>query len=476
MRTRYLFLLFLLLYFLTTPGHLYTFDSFVSYHTTESLVTRGSLDIPGNLITVTDRSGRQTGRYGLLQSVLSIPLYVVGVGLGRVWHSPLFLREDWRVTCVATFNQWVCAWGLVLFFKVLRRLETPVRPALVVTFLLGFASPWWTYSRDLFRQPLGGVLILWAIAEALEYHRTGKAACLARFAATFPLAVTNRITSVVTWPGLIALAILPERRKEGPSRAWMICFVSALLMVVGCGIQVATNYWRFGHWWGHSYENRHFSLLYLRESLPEFLVSPTRGLFLFAPPLILIFQGIRASWKKDRRVTIGLLMVAMSKFMLFALYEDFRGGVNPGPRYLLPIIPVFFLFIGILAGGEWQCAFFRRTLLTLGGLGFVVNGFNSLVHYQSTLTFWDQLLRAWGLPYEQWPAFYPALDFQDVLVGRFLITEQRGALLAFSLSILAGIVFCLWKLKADLEREGEQEAARGDETLAGDSTGSRQTS
>jgi hypothetical protein len=323
---------------------------------------------------------------------------------------------------------------------------------------------------------LSGVLILWAIAEALEYHRSGKAAHLARFAATFPLAVINRITSVVTWPGLIALAILPERRKEGPSRAWKICLVSALLMLLGCGIQVATNYWRFGHWWGPSYENRHFSLLYLRESLPEFLVSPTRGLLLFAPPLVLIAQGIRASWKKDRRVTIGLLMVAMSKFMLFALYEDFRGGVNPGPRYLLPIIPVFFLFIGILAGGEWQCAFFRRTLLSLGALGFVVNGFNSLVHYQSTLTFWDQILRAWGFPYEQWPPFNPALDFQDVLIGRWVITGRFGVLLGFSVPILAGIGFCLWKVTADLKRESAHEAARGDETLCADATGSRQTS
>lgn len=447
MRWFFLFLLFSLLYLFTSPGHLYTVDSFVSFHTTESLLSQGSLVIPASIITVPDAQGRPTGRYGLLQAVLCMPLYLLGGTLDTFWPAPDFLESSWRMTLVATFNQWICALGLVLFFLILYRLEGRFWPALAMTFVLGFATPWWTYSRDLFRQPLAGVLILLAIYGGQGFRRTGRFVHLGLFGLAVALSFTNRITAVVTWPGLFLLVLLdPSVRSRVPVRKAL--WVVGTLVLFGIGVQVATNLWRFGDWWGPAYTDRHFSLAFLKETLPVLLLSPNLGLFLFAPVLVLLFHGIRSTWKADRVLALSLLTLVAAKFSLYALYEDFRGGDNPGPRYLIPIVPVLALLIGVLVCREWQSLSLRISLLLLFVLGAVVNGFNTLVHYQESLTFWDRFLKTVGYPdYDLYPAFIARQEFADVMMGRWAAQGDWAPFVVYGGVLLLGVLFCVYKVQ-----------------------------
>jgi hypothetical protein len=446
MKSFYLFFLFSFLYLFTTPGHLYTIDSEVSYHTTDSLVRAGTLVIPGNEITVQDSRGRPTGRYGLLQPILCIPLYLLGALFDRNWADPPYLNETWRTVWVATFNQWVCALGLVLFYRILRALDIQRQPALAVTLALGFGSPWWTYSRDLFRQPLSGVLILWAMLEALRFRQSSRTRDLIAVGTALGFSITNRLTTAATWPGCLLLLMRRDDRRFS-NRDRRIFSVVAGLIALGIGLQVGTNLWRFGTWWGPAYANRHFSLAYLRESIPEFLISPARGLLLFSPTLLLFGHGVLAGWRKDRWVTFCLLLTASLKVLLFAVYYDFRGGVNPGPRYLIPVLPILFIFPAWVAGEEWRNRSFRYSFFVLSGLGVVVNGFNSLIHYQKTLTFWDQLCRYFRIQeYEQWPPFDWRMDLSDVLLARWLIEGWYVSFAVVAGILLAGVVFASYRL------------------------------
>lgn len=444
------FFLFLFLYLLTTPGHLYTWDSEISYYTTHAIVVRGDLRVPDYPITVRDAAGNSTGRYGLLQAILCLPIYCVGLILDWTVGKPDFLPNHWRITMTTTFNQWVGALGLVLFLKILVRLGCSIRPAFAMTLVFGFASPWWTYSRDLFRQPLGAVLILWCILEAVKYREHHRVRNVLSFGLSLGLSVTNRITSIVTWPGLLLLLITPGQ-KFSRGRIIQGTLLLVTTLALGIGLQIATNYYRFGDWWGPAYESRTFGFHVLRQSLPEFFISPGRGLLLFAPPLLFIVHAFFSIWKSDRWLASGLALTVLSKLALYCLYDDFRGGVNPGPRYLLPIIPVMFLMVALFVCREWNDRVLRSTGLVLAGIGFIANGFNSLIHYQPTLTFWDQLLRALGFPnYEQWPAFDASKDFYDILIGRWIIDGRWGVLAAYLALLTSGILFSVWRIRSVL--------------------------
>ncbi|MCB9782507.1 MAG: glycosyltransferase family 39 protein [Candidatus Omnitrophica bacterium] len=450
-----LFLFFVGLYLLTSPGHLYTIDSKVSFETTQSLVTKGNLDVSGNRITVKDAEGHSTGRYGLLQMVLCIPLYLGGQAMDAMFPNPDFLYENWRITLVATFNQFVAAVGLVLFYLILRELGGKHPACLAATLSLGFATPWWTYSRDLFRQPIAGVLFLWAIWGVLRYGNSRRKSGLLEAAIATGLSITNRITVVVAWPGLFLLLV---SRVWGENRKKILQLISitTILVTVGILLQIATNYWRFGHWWGWAYTERIFSLSFIPRNVPDLLLSPARGLFLFCPALIFVFHGAMATWRKDRGLAAAIALMFAAKMALFGTYYDYTGGMNPGPRYLIPIMPVLYLYVGVLAITEWKQKSFRYPFYFFSGIGFIANGFNSITPYHLSMTFWDQVSRYFGIEkYEGRRPWDTKQEFYDVLIGRWILDGHYAVLVIYVTIIGALIAVSLYWLLPTLRSREE---------------------
>lgn len=452
----FLFLFFAGLYLLCTPGHFYTVDSYVSYWTTQSLVLEGSLQIAENRISVPMAEGGSTGRYGPLQMVLCVPLYVAGEFMERIWPYPIYVYRDWRVVFVATFNQWIGAAALVVFYSILRKLGYARKPCFAAACVFGFASPWWTYALDLFRQPLAGLLFLWAIAEALNFGRAKDAGSLIRFGAAVGLSITNRLTAVAAWPGLFVLLASRFGRKWEKKTILQSVGVIGVLLAVGIAAQIAVNYIRFDHWWGWAYENRKFRLGWLARNLPDLLLSPARGLLLFAPPLVLAVHGFLATWRKDRSFALALALMIAAKLLMFGTYEDYTGGMNPGPRYLIPIMAVLFLYVGVLICEEWNNRTFRYSMGFLAGLGFVVNGFNCLIPYILTLTFWDQIFRLFGQTYEGIPPWNTRVDLYDLLVVRWLFDGFYFSIAVY-VPLMLSIVLFAWTRIRPLLREESRE-------------------
>lgn len=452
-----LFLFFSCLYLVTTPGHYYTFDSQVSYETTRSLATKGTLEVSGNMITVPDAEGNQTGRYGLVQMVLCIPLYLVGAGLDRIWPSPYFLHENWRITLVATFNQWISALALVVFFSTLRGMGYRFKPCFAATLILGFASPWWTYSRDLYRQPIAGLLFLWGIAACLEYGRSRERSNLAKLGVALGLSVNNRITAVVAWPGVLFLFL---SRLWGRNKRLLVRGILGVGILVGLGVllQIGVNLWRFNHWWGWAYAERlgWFSLSRMKMNMPDLLLSPSRGIILFTPPIILMGHGFFATWKKDRALAVSILLMVGAKLLLFGTYKDYTGGMNPGARYLIPIMPVAFVLVGVLVCEEWKNKALRGSVLVLSFIGFVVNGFNAFIPYHLTPTFWQQVHRLFQPElFTQNPEWNAKTDLYDVLVARWVIDGQFLALFLFLVPVAAVAAYSFWRIRPCLQEEEE---------------------
>jgi len=86
------------------------------------------------------------------------------------------------------------------------------------------------------------------------------------------------------------------------------------------------------------------------------LFDPSRGLFIFAPILLIALAALpRARRALSREAFLGLVLVPIALIVFYAGYPNWHGGWSVGPRYLVPAIP-FLLFPLVFAASsiiEW---------------------------------------------------------------------------------------------------------------------------
>jgi hypothetical protein len=105
------------------------------------------------------------------------------------------------------------------------------------------------------------------------------------------------------------------------------------------------------------------------------LFSPSRGLFVFCPVLVMVFYLIIRNWRAliSRPLAILPLASSFTVFAVIASHQDWWGGSCYGPRYLSDTVPwmVLLAIIGIAAMPA-TARNFRSPSIALGALLLVV--------------------------------------------------------------------------------------------------------
>jgi len=71
------------------------------------------------------------------------------------------------------------------------------------------------------------------------------------------------------------------------------------------------------------------------------LFSPSRGLLVFSPIVLVVAGGLGSAWREGRRGPLGwLLLAALAQFGLYASYTVWWGGHTYGPRYCVDLLPL----------------------------------------------------------------------------------------------------------------------------------------
>jgi hypothetical protein len=104
------------------------------------------------------------------------------------------------------------------------------------------------------------------------------------------------------------------------------------------------NQSRFGSVWETGYAGEATRLTTAPwVGLAGLLVSPGKGVFWYAPPLLLAVAGWRALACRRRDVAGLVAAVATGPVLLASVYYQWHGGGSWGPRLLLPVLPVAML-------------------------------------------------------------------------------------------------------------------------------------
>ncbi len=359
--------LFLLsIYLLTYSGRFHSSDGQAMFAVTESLVRRGDDDI-NQLLWM----GQQQGTYGMdgelycrkgiATSLLSLPLAWLGLVV-PFWGL---------VQTTLLFNTFVTALTGVFVYLYVNRLGYSARTSLGLSLVFGLATLAWPYAKYDFSDPLAGLGLFAAAYLLLRYRDSGKASDAFWAGAGLGLAVATRYANLIILPlfGLLLLAYM-ARDKERKMRATLLSPILAftLPLTITAFLLGGYNYARYGNPLQTGYlPQEKFSTPWL-EGISGLLVSPGRGLFLYAPVLLVSLLAIPDFLKRHRLEAALALLVSISYVLLYGRWFFWHAGYAWGPRFLVPIVPFAVVLMATLveklSGWGWL-AFAALCLVSL---------------------------------------------------------------------------------------------------------------
>lgn len=369
-RTVLIFVLFQALYGLTSSGNVFRApDEFEVYFQTEHLVDAGDLSVPQTLaitqpVIVDGRvvgsqpmffgkvgsDGKPYAPYGPLAAVLALPHHLAGrvlASVAGVARAPLPGGIPWLVVVGGiTMLAAATAGALTVagFDRAALALGAAPRDGLVLTMLVGGATPLWPYATSFFSETFQAAALVWAAVLLLE-KRTPVAA-----AGLLALCGLTKMTSLVFAPAFV-VAVLADR--ETP---WEVRARTAVALAAGVGLAVAGhvtwNAYRFGAPLEFGYDwsetipllpARAFLVADVPRGLAVLLLSPGKSLLLWAPPVVLAAAALPRFWRSHPAPALGIVAAGLGGLFFYAAYLFPEGGYAHGPRHLVPILPLLIL-------------------------------------------------------------------------------------------------------------------------------------
>jgi hypothetical protein len=416
-----LFLFLFSVYLLTYSPRFHSSDGLAVFATTESLARRGEWDADqirwmGLGQGIFGLDGHLYIRKGVGMSLLALPLAWLGLII-PIWGP---------ATAALLLNAIVTAATGALLFHYLQALGYDGRVALAAGLTFGLATLAWPYAKTFFSDPLAGLCLLAAALALLRFHQTGRTASVFWAGLALSLAVAARYANAVMIPfyGLLLIRYqisnpkhqIVNIKSQIPNllstswRAWL-AFGAPL---VATAIAIAYyNLARYGNPFNTGYlPEESFSGVWW-QGLAGLLVSPGRGLFLYAPVLLMTLPVASTFFRRHRAEAALAGTIILVDLLLYGKWFMWHGGYAWGPRFMLPTLPFFVIGMAPAIERARESAWWRRGFLALAGLSGLIQILGLSVHFE---LFQNRLLDT-GLP-----LFAPITFFNprySPLIGQF---------------------------------------------------------
>jgi 4-amino-4-deoxy-L-arabinose transferase-like glycosyltransferase len=385
-------------YLLTMSGHTYTSDEETMLAVAESLLARGSFALePDFLMNYSAQSpdGQRYSRYGPGQSLAIVPFLLFGQSVAAA--APDFASGLISRLFVLLLPALVTALTAWLLYAWVRALDYGPRIALGVGLLFGLTTLAWPYSRTLFSEPLATLLL---VACAYSLRREGPAWWLAAGAAA-AAALAVKVPVLLAFPPLALYALLVSWRDTlaaslralgGRVALGLLGALLPLGLLLLYNVQVLGQLFTSGY--GSLNPTAELGTTW-QTGVYGLLLSPGKGLFVFAPAMLLGVVGLACAWRRQWRET--LLAVAMLAFHLvfYSRLDYWHGDGSWGPRYMVFVVPFLLLpAAGLLATlAAWRSRAGYALVGALALLSFSIQLLPVVVNFNTYIQLSDQYTR-----------------------------------------------------------------------------------
>ncbi|MDH7511370.1 MAG: hypothetical protein QHH14_00280 [Clostridiales bacterium] len=235
-----------------------------------------------------------------------------------------------------------------LLFRLTDHLFKSAFLAVLIFFFLIYHSPFPTYSFTVFPGCSAAFFFLLALNCILFPFRMRKINdCLLVLGTVFLPWLHQRF---IPLSGGLFLAFVINNKGYGSSRKRLL-LVSLALIVLSL-----PYFYYFYSLTGNpspfstsEYFGRvHFSPKVIPLGFFGLLFSPSQGSIWRYRWMILFFFGMYWAFKKDKKVTSSLLVPALLYYLVCAGSTILGGGASPPGRFLLPLFPIFLIFVGFV--------------------------------------------------------------------------------------------------------------------------------
>lgn len=399
-----LFFFFLALYLFSVGIPFPHTDSQVMYETARAIGLEHKLELPPSPLpqVIIGQNGHSYSKYDPGLPLLSAPIvaYADKVAL----HN-----KAYRYATGAVFVMIVPAAAMALAMLALFLLARQfygIQQALVITLVTGLASTIWPYARLFLTEAVLTAMLALAVlaiywfahsptptstqhTPSLQWLRSSipRYIALAIASISMGFAILTRASMVIYLPGLFYLLAKLQNKQSNTDNPVLPRFFLSLLhearerwaifTVFSSGPVLAIvgllwhNYLRFGTPFKTGYEGEAFSTFPL-VGIMGLLVSPGKSVFVFAPPLVLS----ALLWPRFKRhhatLARSILIMTTCALLYYGSWWAWHGGWVWGPRFLVPLIPLWCLAWGEIPSQRvWWLA---AVMIFLLGIGVQIAG------------------------------------------------------------------------------------------------------
>ena len=278
---------------------------------------------------VAEINGHMVARTTVVSGVLALPF--MGASLGTGWLARTANVFDIAKLAAAVLT----ALAVLAFFFAARELtDTATSTLVTVAFAFG-SSIWATASQGLWQHTpsvLFQSIALWFIARGLR--RGANAMILAGL--FFSLATISRPPVVVVALVFTIFVLVHFRQAVVP---FILAALPPLVLALIYNASVNGSPFVFG------YQDQVAFGFPQWEAYQGLLFSPSRGLFVFSPFLLLAPIGLWIGWRRERKYLYAYLAIAFLAYTTIMAAWGSLGGWAYGSRMLTDTLPVMCLLI-----------------------------------------------------------------------------------------------------------------------------------